>query len=63
MNEFTIPMKVKWIPLRRCEECERRKMSTSFYQVHDTSLHSYVNYNVCKRCMKEAKKRASLKNE
>lgn len=59
--EFTFPMKVKWLPLRRCEECGKRKISTVFYEVHDTGLNAHIDYNVCKKCMKEARER--VKNE
>jgi hypothetical protein len=56
--EFSVSMKVKWLPLRKCEECGKRKMSTVFYEVHDTGLNAHKDYNVCKKCMKEARKRA-----
>jgi hypothetical protein len=56
--EFCFPMKVKWIPFRKCEECNGRKLSTTFYEVHDQGLNSHIDYNVCKKCMKEAKERA-----
>jgi len=61
MSEFTIPMKEKWTPFKRCEECKERKLSTTLYKVHDAGLISYVKYYVCRKCMKEARLR--VKNE
>lgn len=56
--EFTVPFKVKRKRFRICEECEKRKFSTTLYNVYDNGLISYKEYYVCKKCMKEAKERA-----
>ena len=60
--EFTIPMKIKWIPFKKCDECNKRKLSTTFYEVNDTGLNAHIDLNVCKKCMKEAKERVKDKN-
>jgi len=57
-REFTFPMKVKRVPFQKCEECGKRKLSTIFYHVHDNGLNVHIEYNVCKKCMKEARERA-----
>jgi len=56
--EFTVPMKVKRVPFQRCEECQKRKLSTTFYHIHDTGLNAHIEYNICKKYMKEARERA-----
>ena len=61
MSEFTIPFKQKWTPFKQCDECDKRKLSTCFYEVHDQGLNSHIDMWVCKKCMKEAKER--VKNE
>ncbi len=55
--EFCVPMKVKRLRFRKCEECGKRKWSTIFYEVHDTGLNAHIDLNVCKKCMKEARER------
>lgn len=50
-------MKVKRKPFKKCDECEKRKLSTILYNVNDSGLISYVILLVCKKCMKEAKER------
>ena len=62
MSEYTIPFKRKRIPFRKCEECEKRKFSTTFYEVDTVNLMSHIDYNVCRKCMKEAKERAKEEN-
>jgi len=57
-SEFCVPMKVKRLRFRKCEECGKRKWSTIFYEVHDQGLIAHIDLNVCKKCMKEARKRA-----
>lgn len=59
---FVIPMKLKWKPFRRCDECGEKKFSVHSYIVYDASLiHAIKNYYVCKKCLKEARER--VKNE
>lgn len=58
-DEFCIPMKVKWTPFKICEECNKKKLTTSFYEVHDAGLNAHIDYYVCNKCMKEAKEAAS----
>ncbi len=47
-------MKIRRKPFKKCEECEKRKLSTTLYEVNDCGLNSYVHYLVCRKCMKEA---------
>jgi len=61
MCEFTIPFRMKWKPFKRCEECGKKKLTTFLYEVSDAALIWYVEYYVCNKCMREAKKRC--KNE
>ena len=58
--EFGVTFKQKRTPFKRCDECEKRKLSTVYYHVYDTGLNSYIKYWVCKLCMIEAKARARL---
>ena len=62
-SEFTIPIKVKWTPFKRCEECGKIKLSTVHYEFHDAGLMSHIDYHVCRKCMRKAEKRASCRNE
>ena len=56
-NDFCIPFKIKRIPFKKCDECEKRKLSTCFYEVHDQGLNSHIDLHVCRKCLKEAKER------
>lgn len=53
-NEFTIPMKVNFTPFKRCEECSKKKLNVSFYQIHDNGLNEYIEAHICKKCLREA---------
>jgi len=46
----------------KCEKCGKRKISTTLYHVHDTGLNYYKKIKSCKKCYKEAKKRAKSYN-
>ena len=61
-REFTIPFKREWTPFKKCDECEKRKFSTTLYHVYDNGLNSYIPLYVCKLCMIEAKARQKLIN-
>jgi len=56
-KEFTIPFYIRWTPFKRCEECKKRKITTCLYEISDTGLIYYVEYYICRKCMKEAKAR------
>ncbi len=60
--EFTIPFKQKRTPFKRCDECGRRKFTTSHYHVFDNGLNYYKALSVCKLCTIEAKARQKLIN-
>ena len=61
-REFTIPFKRKRTRFKRCEECEKRKFSTTLYHVFDNGLNSYIPLLVCRVCMIEAKARQKVIN-
>lgn len=56
-SRFTVPMKVKRTIFKKCDECKKRKLSNTFYEVHDQGLMTHIDMYVCKKCMKEAKER------
>lgn len=59
MTEYTIPLKNKWTPFKQCEECKKKKLSTTLYNVYDNGLNDIcVEIYCCKKCMKEAEIRA-----
>jgi len=55
--EFGVTFKQKWTPFKRCDECEKRKLSTVYYHVYDTGLNCYKEIWCCKKCYKEAQER------
>ena len=58
MIEYTVPIKVRWTPFVRCGECNKRKLTTSLFHVYDNGLNEYIEYNVCIKCQRRAKRRA-----
>jgi len=63
MSDYGIPLNPKWTPFRKCEECGKRSITTTEYEVNDSGLMSFIRYNVCRKCQKEAKERAKVMNE
>ena len=61
--EFTMSFRIKWTPFKRCDECYKRKITSSLYEIHDNGLNAHIDAFVCLKCTREAKKRAKSKNE
>ena len=51
-TQFTIPFKIGLKPFRKCEECHKRKLTTSFYEIHDNGLNSYITAFICRKCIR-----------
>ena len=51
-EEFVVPFKIKNLPFRKCELCNKRTLTTSYYEVHDAGLNSYINVKICNKCYK-----------
>ncbi len=63
MSKFCVPMKVKKVYFKKCDECSKRKLITILYDIYDQGLNSRITAYVCKKCMKEAKQRAKDNRE